>query len=236
MPIVEVKNLRKSYPDKIAVEDVSFHVERGEIFGILGTNGAGKTTTVECLQGLRRHDSGSVSVLGLDPHKDRRALREKLGAQLQASELPEKLRVSEALDLYASFYREPADPAKLLTRLGLTDKRHSYFKDLSGGQKQRVSIALALIGNPEIAVLDELTTGLDPHARRDTWKLIEGIRDNGVTVILVTHFMDEAERLCDRIAVIDAGRVLALDTPAGLKSRANESTLDDAFVTLTGRN
>jgi len=172
----------------------------------------------------------------LGRHKDRQALREKLGAQLQASELPEKLRVSEALELYASFYRDPADPAKLLTQLGLTDKRHSYFKDLSGGQKQRVSIALALIGNPEIAVLDELTTGLDPHARRDTWKLIEGIRDNGVTVILVTHFMDEAQRLCDRIAVIDAGRVLALDTPAGLMDRAGESTLDDAFVTLTGRN
>jgi len=236
MPIVEVKNLRKSYPDKIAVEDVSFHVERGEIFGILGTNGAGKTTTVECLQGLREPDSGSISVLGLDPRKDRDALHERLGAQLQESELPEKLKVSEALKLYASFYRDPADPEKLLDQLALTDKRDSYFKNLSGGQKQRLSIALALIGNPEIAVLDELTTGLDPHARRDAWKLIEGIRDSGVTVILVTHFMDEAQRLCDRIAVIEAGRVLALDTPAGLMHTAGETTLDDAFVTLTGRN
>jgi ABC-2 type transport system ATP-binding protein len=236
MPIVEVSNLRKSYPDKIAVEDVSFHVERGEIFGVLGVNGAGKTTTVECLQGLRKPDSGSISVLGLDPQKDRDALRERLGAQLQASELPEKLKVSEALNLYASFYRDPADPGKLLDQLGLTDKRDSYFKNLSGGQKQRLSIALALIGNPEIAVLDELTTGLDPHARRDTWKLIEGIRDSGVTVILVTHFMDEAQRLCDRIAVIEAGRVLALDTPAGLMRTAGEPTLDDAFVTLTSRN
>jgi ABC-2 type transport system ATP-binding protein len=236
MPVVEVKNLHKRYPDKIAVDDVSFHVERGEIFGIAGTNGAGKTTTVECLQGLRRPDSGSISVLGLDPQTDRAALRERLGAQLQESELPEKLKVNEALELYASFYRNPADPAKLMDQLGLTDKRDSYFKNLSGGQKQRLSIALALIGNPEIAVLDELTTGLDPHARRDTWKLIEGIRDSGVTVILVTHFMDEAQRLCDRIAVLDAGRVLALDTPAGLLSTAGESTLDDAFVILTGRN
>jgi ABC-2 type transport system ATP-binding protein len=236
MPVVEVRNLRKSYPDKIAVEDVSFHVERSEIFGILGTNGAGKTTTVECLQGLRRPDSGSISVLGLDPRTDRDALRERLGAQLQKSELPEKIKVSEALDLFASFYRNPADPEKLMDQLGLTEKRDSYFKNLSGGQKQRLSIALALIGNPEIAVLDELTTGLDPHARRDTWKLIEGVRDSGVTVILVTHFMDEAQRLCDRIAVIDAGRVLALDTPAGLMRTTGESTLDDAFVVLTGRD
>jgi ABC-2 type transport system ATP-binding protein len=236
MPIVDVRNLHKSYPDKVAVDDVSFTVERGEIFGILGTNGAGKTTTVECLQGLRQRDWGSISVLGLDPQKDRAALRERVGAQLQETELPEKLKVGEALDLYASFYRAPAEPAKLLEQLGLSEKRNSYFKNLSGGQKQRVSIALALIGNPELAVLDELTTGLDPHARRDTWKLIEDIRDNGVTVILVTHFMDEAQRLCDRVAVIDAGRVLALDTPAGLMNTAGQSTLDDAFVALTGRD
>jgi ABC-2 type transport system ATP-binding protein len=236
MPLIEVKNLRKSYRDKVAVEDVSFTVERGEIFGILGTNGAGKTTTVECLQGLRAPDSGSVSVLGLDPQRDGAALRQKLGAQLQESQLPEKLKVIEALELFASFYDNPADPGKLVEQLGLADKRKSYFKSLSRGQNQRVSIALALIGNPEIAVLDELTTGLDPHARRDTWKLIEGIRDNGVTVVLVTHFMDEAQRLCDRIAVIDGGRVVAIDTPDGLMAGAGEPTLDDAFVTLTGRN
>jgi ABC-2 type transport system ATP-binding protein len=236
MPLVEVKNLRKSYRDKVAVEDVSFTVERGEIFGILGTNGAGKTTTVECLQGLRTPDAGSISVLGLDPQADGAALRQKLGAQLQESQLPEKLKVVEALELFASFYDNPADPEKLIAQLGLGEKRKSYFKNLSGGQKQRLSIALALVGNPEIAVLDELTTGLDPHARRDTWKLIEDVRDTGVTVILVTHFMDEAQRLCDRIAVIDRGRVCALDTPAGLMATAAESTLDDAFVALTSRN
>jgi len=235
MPLVEVKNLRKSYPRHVAVEDVSFHVERGEIFGILGTNGAGKTTTVECLQGLRRPDSGSVSVLGLDPVTDGKALKEKLGAQLQESKLPDKLRIGEALELYASFYRDPADPADLMDQLGLIEKRTSAFGTLSGGQKQRVSIALALIGSPEIAVLDELTTGLDPHARRDTWKVIEGIRDRGVTVVLVTHFMDEAERLCDRIAVIDAGRVVATGTPAELRHTTRQSTLDEAFVALTGR-
>ncbi|MEC3974548.1 ABC transporter ATP-binding protein [Amycolatopsis sp. H20-H5] len=236
MPLVEVKNLRKSYPRHVAVEDVSFHVERGEIFGILGTNGAGKTTTVECLQGLRRPDSGSVSVLGLDPATEGKVLKEKVGAQLQESKLPDKLRVGEALELYASFYRDPADPGELLRQLGLTDKRDSAFGTLSGGQKQRVSIALALVGSPEIAVLDELTTGLDPHARRDTWKVIEGIRDRGVTVVLVTHFMDEAERLCDRIAVLDAGRVLATGTPAELRHTTGQSTLDDAFVALTGRD
>lgn len=236
MPLIEVENLHKSYRDKVAVDDVSFTVERGEIFGILGTNGAGKTTTVECLQGLRAPDSGSISVLGLDPRRDGVALRQKLGAQLQESQLPEKLKVVEALELFASFYDNPADPEKLIEQLGLTDKRKAYFKNLSGGQKQRVSIALALIGNPEIAVLDELTTGLDPHARRDTWKLIEGIRDSGVTVVLVTHFMDEAQRLCDRIAVLDGGRVVAIGTPDGLIARAGETTLDDAFVTLTGRN
>ncbi|MCU1685653.1 MAG: transporter ATP-binding protein [Amycolatopsis sp.] len=236
MPLIEVKNLRKTYRDKVAVEDVSFTVERGEIFGILGTNGAGKTTTVECLQGLRTPDAGSISVLGLDPRKDGVALRQKLGAQLQESQLPEKLKVIEALELFASFYDNPANPETLIEQLGLTEKRKSYFKDLSGGQKQRLSIALALVGNPEIAVLDELTTGLDPHARRDTWKLIEDVRDHGVTVILVTHFMDEAQRLCDRIAVIDGGRVCALDTPAGLMATAAEATLDDAFVALTGRN
>jgi ABC-2 type transport system ATP-binding protein len=236
MPVIEIRNLRKSYRDKVAVEDVSFAVERGEIFGILGTNGAGKTTTVECLQGLRAPDSGSVSVLGLDPQRDGAALRQRLGAQLQESQLPEKLKVVEALELFASFYDNPADPEKLIEQLGLGDKRKSYFKNLSGGQKQRVSIALALIGNPEIAVLDELTTGLDPHARRDTWKLIEGIRDSGVTVVLVTHFMDEAQRLCDHIAVLDRGRVVAIETPDGLMAHAGEATLDDAFVTLTGRN
>ncbi|MER6664285.1 ABC transporter ATP-binding protein [Amycolatopsis japonica] len=235
MPLIEVTNLRKTYGEHVAVDDVSFHVEQGEIFGILGTNGAGKTTTVECLQGLRTPDSGTMSVLGLDPGKDHAALRQRLGSQLQESRLPDKIKVHEALDLYASFYANPADTGDLLAKLGLTEQRDKYFGKLSGGQKQRVSIALALVGRPEVAVLDELTTGLDPHARRDTWKLVEAVRDTGVTVLLVTHFMDEAERLCDRLAIFDAGRVVATGTPAALRDRAGKSTLDEAFVTLTGR-
>ncbi|WP_433558647.1 ABC transporter ATP-binding protein [Pseudonocardia xinjiangensis] len=216
MPVIEVDHLHKRYRDQVAVHDVSFSVEEGEIFGVLGRNGAGKTTTVECIEGLRSPDGGSISVLGLDPGRDRAALRRVLGIQLQASELPEKLRVGEALELYASFYPSPLDPGELLERWGLAAKRDTTFGNLSGGQKQRLSIALALVGNPQVAILDELTTGLDPQARRDAWESIEQIRRGGVTVVLVTHFMEEAERLCDRIAVIDAGRVIAIDTPAGL--------------------
>jgi ABC-2 type transport system ATP-binding protein len=217
--IIEVSSLNKRYGSKVAVEDVSFSVDQGEIFGIVGPNGAGKTTTVECIEGLRKPDGGSVSVLGLDPQRDGAELRQRLGAQLQESDLPEKLKVWEALNLYASFYPRPADWVRLLESLGLAEKRNTRFGKLSGGQKQRLSIALALVGNPEVAILDELTTGLDPHARRETWDLIEGIRERGVTVLLVTHFMEEAERLCDRIAVVDSGRVVAIDTPAGLVSR-----------------
>lgn len=222
MPVIEVQGLHKRYGENVAVDDVSFTVEQGEIFGILGPNGAGKTTTVECIEGLRRPDRGSVSVFGMDPLTDGAAVRQRLGSQLQESQLPDKLRVIEALDLFASFYPNPADPEKLLEMLGLGEKRDTGFKHLSGGQKQRLSIALALIGNPEIAVLDELTTGLDPQARRDTWELIEDVRARGVTIVLVTHFMAEAERLCDRLALIDRGRVVALDSPAGLVS-----TVDD---------
>ncbi|MGK3199943.1 ABC transporter ATP-binding protein [Amycolatopsis sp. MEPSY49] len=233
MPLIEVTDLRKRYGTRVAVDGVSFTVERGEIFGILGTNGAGKTTTVECLQGLRRADGGEISVLGLDPAADRAALTRRVGVQLQESRLPPKLRVREALELFASFYPDPADVDVLLDRLDLRDHARSYFGKLSGGQKQRVSIALALVGNPELAILDELTTGLDPHARRETWRLVEGVRAAGVTVLLVTHFMDEAERLCDRVAVFDAGRVVATGTPAELRTLAGASTLDDAFVSLT---
>ncbi|MFG1841056.1 ABC transporter ATP-binding protein [Micromonospora sp. NPDC049175] len=218
MPVIEVTHLKKRYGDLVAVDDVSLAVEAGEIFGVLGPNGAGKTTTVECVAGLRVPDGGGVSVLGLDPRRDAAQLRQRVGVQLQESQLPDRLRVAEALELYASFYRNPADPAALLDKLGLGDKRNTAYKKLSGGQKQRLSIALALVGNPEIAILDELTTGLDPQARRDTWGLIEQVRDSGVTVVLVTHFMEEAERLCDRVAVIDRGRVVALDSPAGLVS------------------
>ncbi|MEV4143380.1 ABC transporter ATP-binding protein [Amycolatopsis sp. NPDC049691] len=233
MPLIEVTDLRKRYGSRVAVDGVSFTVDRGEIFGILGTNGAGKTTTVECLQGLRRADAGEISVLGLDPAAERAALTRRVGVQLQESQLPAKLRVREALELFASFYPDPADVDDLLDRLDLRDHARSCFGKLSGGQKQRVSIALALVGNPELAILDELTTGLDPHARRETWRLVEGVRAAGVTVLLVTHFMDEAERLCDRVAVFDAGRVVATGTPAELRAAAGASTLDDAFVSLT---
>jgi ABC-2 type transport system ATP-binding protein len=214
MTVIEVTNLRKRYGSTVAVRDVSFAVEQGEIFGILGPNGAGKTTTVECIAGLRTPDSGSITVLDRPPRDPR--LRRLVGVQLQESQLPEKMSVREALELYSAFYPKPVDWRALARELGLTDKLDTRFAKLSGGQKQRLSIALALIGDPQIAILDELTTGLDPQARRDTWDLIEQIRDRGVTVLLVTHFMEEAERLCDRLAVIDAGAVAALGTPAGL--------------------
>jgi ABC-2 type transport system ATP-binding protein len=223
MPAIEVEKLHKRYREKTAVQDVSFSVEAGEIFGILGPNGAGKTTTVECLAGLRRADGGTLRVDGLDPARERDALRRVLGVQLQECELPTRLKVREALELYASFYPEPAEPAALLRDWGLADKADTPYGKLSGGQKQRVSITLALVGNPRIVILDELTTGLDPQARRDTWQHIEQIRERGVTVLLVTHFMDEAERLCDRLALIDAGRVVALDTPTGLIARTSST-------------
>ncbi|WP_043615012.1 ABC transporter ATP-binding protein [Nonomuraea candida] len=220
MKIIEVRNLRKQYPNHLAVEDVSFEVAEGEIFGILGPNGAGKTTTVECVAGLRRRDGGTVRVAGLDPLRDRDELRRVLGMQLQSAALPEQIRVWEAMDLYASFYPDPADWAELLERVGLAGKRDAAFKQLSGGQRQRLSVALALVGRPRVAVLDELTTGLDPQARRDTWELVEKVRESGVTIVLVTHFMEEAERLCDRLALIDAGKVVATDTPAGFIAQA----------------
>ena len=221
MNVIEVSNLVKRYGDQTAVDGVSFSVEEGEIFAILGPNGAGKTTTVESISGLRTPDSGTISVLGLDPQQDRDELHRVVGVQLQESELPDQIRVWEAMDLYASFYPEPRDQKRLLDDLGLADKRMASFGKLSGGQKQRLSIALALVGNPKVAILDELTTGLDPQARRDTWQVIEDVRRGGVTVILVTHFMEEAERLADRVALIDAGRIVAIDTPAGLVSRVD---------------
>jgi ABC-2 type transport system ATP-binding protein len=218
-PVIEVTELHKRYRGHTAVHDVSFSVRRGEIFGLLGPNGAGKTTTVECVEGLRRPDGGRVSVLGRNPVTDGKRLRSLVGVQLQESQLPERITVIEALRLYASFYPNPADPEKLISDWGLIAKRDTTFAKLSGGQQQRLFIALALVGNPSIAVLDELTTGLDPRARLDTWELIEEIRAGGVTVLLVTHFMAEAERLCDRVAVIDGGRVVALDSPLGLVER-----------------
>jgi len=238
--VIEVQHLHKNYGDTVAVDDVSFAVQEGEIFGILGPNGAGKTTSAECIEGLRTPDRGEISVLGLDPRRDRAELTQRLGVQLQDSQLPDKLRVTEALELYSSFYRRPADWRALVDMLGLAAKGKTPFKKLSGGQKQRLSIALALVGSPQVAVLDELTTGLDPQARRDTWDLIEGVRSRGVTIVLVTHFMEEAERLCDRVALIDAGRIVALDSPAALAERVEveqriqfrpSAPLDDRLLT-----
>ncbi|MDA0184971.1 ABC transporter ATP-binding protein [Solirubrobacter phytolaccae] len=228
--MIEIEHLHKRYGDVVAVDDVSFTVAANEIFGIIGVNGAGKTTTVECLTGVRTPDRGRIDVLGFDPATQRDAIRTRVGVQLQASALPDRLSVHEALDLYASFYPDPRDPDELIELLNLSHRRDARYGKLSGGEKQRVSVGLALIGKPRIAVLDELTTGLDPHARRDVWSLIERLKDDGLTVVLVTHFMDEVERLCDRVAVIHAGRVKALDTPTTL---ARPGHLEDAFVELT---
>jgi ABC-2 type transport system ATP-binding protein len=212
--VIEVRQLHKRYGDTVAVDDISFSVQEGEIFGILGPNGAGKTTTVECIEGLGNPDRGTVSVLGLDPGHERAELTQRLGVQLQDSQLPGKLRVEEALDLYSSFYRDPAGWRPLIDMLGLASKAKTRFGKLSGGRKQRLSIALSLVGSPQIVILDELTTGPDPAARHETWELIEGVRDRVATIVLVTHFMEQAERLCDRVALIDSGRAVAIDTPA----------------------
>jgi len=231
MTAIEVEGLSKRYGPQVAVDDVSFTVAEGEIFGLLGRNGAGKSTTVDCLAGLRAPDHGRIRVAGLDPRQDRREVRQLLGVQLQESQLPDRLTVAEAMRLYASFYPRPADIDGLLAQLDLTDKRNTRYRRLSGGQKQRLSIALALIGRPRIAILDELTTGLDPVARRDTWQLIDDIRNQGVTIVLVTHFMDEAARLCDRVAIMRDGRIAAIGAPAALA----RPTLEDAFIQLTSR-
>jgi len=221
--VVTVQHLVKRYGHRFAVDDVSLSIREGEIFGIIGPNGAGKTTTVECISGLRAPDSGSISVYGHSPQKDRNRIRELVGVQLQESALPPRLTVGEAVRLFASFYPNPLDPDQLLESLGIGQIDKSQFKSLSGGQKQRLSIALALVGNPRLAILDELTTGLDPEARRETWSLIERMRDRGVTVILVTHFMDEAEKLCDRLALINHGTVRTLDTPEAIAATAGGS-------------
>ena len=242
MAIIEVSDLSKTYDGIAVVDGVSFSVEAGETFGIVGPNGAGKTTTVESVEGLRQPDGGSIEVLGLDPVQDRFEITQRVGAQLQESRLQDKIKVGEALELYASFYRDPADWHKLLDRLGLGGKVNSKYASLSGGQKQRLAVALALVGSPEVAILDELTTGLDPAARRSVWETIEQIKASGVTVVLVTHFMEEAERLCDRIMVMDRGRVVATDSPAGLigrvgseqrlRFRPSEPVADEDFMAL----
>ncbi|HHS97037.1 MAG TPA: ABC transporter ATP-binding protein [Chloroflexi bacterium] len=213
---IVVRDLAKWYGEVKAVDGISFTVHTGEIFGMVGPNGAGKTTTVECIEGLRRPDRGTIRVLGLDPHREGYTLRERIGVQLQEAALPDRIRVDEAMDLFASFYSRSVDWRGLLDQVGLGSKRRAAFGELSGGQKQRLFVALALVNDPDLVFLDELTTGLDPQARRAMWDLVRGIRDRGKTVFLTTHYMEEAERLCDRVAIVDHGEIVALDTPENL--------------------
>ncbi|MCP4140151.1 MAG: ABC transporter ATP-binding protein [Chloroflexi bacterium] len=222
--VIDVQNIRKEYGKTIAVDDISFSVQKGEIFGIVGPNGAGKTTTVESIIGLRKPDEGHVAVLGLNPQSDSKTLGNRIGIQLQHASIPSRMKVWEALDLYASFYERTVPWEPLLENWGLGDKRNAQFDDLSGGQKQRLFIALALINDPEIVFLDELTTGLDPAARHATWDLVSDIREQGKTVVLITHYMDEIEALANRVAIIDQGKVIALDTPANLIANLNAET------------
>ena len=218
--VIQVSKIRKTYGPTVAVDEVSFAVQDGEIFGLIGPNGAGKTTTMECIEGLRTPDRGTISVLGLDPFREVYKLQERIGVQLQQAQLQKRIKVWEAVDLWASLYRKNAvDGERLLEQLGLTDKRNAWFMNLSGGQKQRLFIALALINDPEVVFLDELTTGLDPQSRRAIWELVRGIRERGKTVFLTTHLMEEAERLCDRVAIIEHGRIVDIDSPERLVSR-----------------
>ncbi|MEV4160513.1 ABC transporter ATP-binding protein [Nonomuraea dietziae] len=232
MTAIRVSALRKTYGANVAVDDVSFTVDAGETFGVVGHNGAGKTSTVECLSGLRRPDGGSIEVLGLDPARRRRALAERIGVQLQEAGLPDRLKVAEALRLFAAFYRRPDDWRQVMERWGLAPLARKAYGDLSGGQRQRLQIALALVGSPELVILDELTTGLDPVARRETWALVGELKAAGVTVVLVSHFMDEAEALCDRIAVFAGGRIISLGTAAELMTATGTNSLDEAYLEL----
>jgi ABC-2 type transport system ATP-binding protein len=219
-PVIQVSGIRKTYGRTVAVDEVSFEVNDGEIFGLIGPNGAGKTTTMECVEGIRKPDRGSISVLGLDPFRQVYKLQDRIGVQLQQAQLQKRIKVWEAIDLWASLYKKkPEDAERLLDQLGLADKRDAWFMNLSGGQKQRLFIALALINDPEVVFLDELTTGLDPQARRAIWELVRGIRERGKTVFLTTHLMEEAERLCDRVAINERGRIIDIDTPQRLVDR-----------------
>jgi ABC-2 type transport system ATP-binding protein len=218
--VIQVSGVRKTYGSMVAVDEVSFDVNDGEIFGLIGPNGAGKTTTMECIEGLRTPDRGTISVLGLSPFRDVYKLQDRIGVQLQQAQLQKRIKVWEAVDLWSSLYRKKTvNGEQLLDQLGLTEKRNSWFMNLSGGQKQRLFIALALINDPEVIFLDELTTGLDPQSRRTIWELVRGIRERGKTVFLTTHLMEEAERLCDRVAIIEHGRIIDIDTPENLVKR-----------------
>ena len=219
-PVIQVSGIRKTYGATVAVADASFEVRDGEIFGLIGPNGAGKTTTMECIEGLRKPDRGTISVLGLDPARDVYQLQRRIGVQLQQAQLQKRIKVWEAVHLWASLYGKPAsDGDRLLEQLGLSEKRKAWFMTLSGGQKQRLFVLLALINDPEVVFLDELTTGLDPQARQAIWELVRGIRERGKTVFLTTHLMEEAERLCDRVAIMEHGRIIDHDTPQGLVDR-----------------
>ena len=219
-PVIQVSNFTKTYKDFVAVDDVSFDVYDGEIFGLIGPNGAGKTTTMECVEGLRTADRGRISVLGLDPFRDVHMLQQRVGVQLQEAQLQKRIKVKEAVKLWSVLYgRKLSDGERLLDQLGLAEKRNAWFMTLSGGQKQRLFIVLALINDPEVVFLDELTTGLDPQSRRAIWELVRGIRERGKTVFLTTHLMEEAERLCDRVAIIERGRIVDMDAPEALIRR-----------------
>jgi ABC-2 type transport system ATP-binding protein len=245
--VIHVAGIRKTYGSLVAVDEVSFDVHDGEIFGLIGPNGAGKTTTMECVEGLRKPDRGTITVLGLDPVRDVYKLQERIGVQLQQAQLQKRIKVWEAVDLWAALYRkQTVDGDRLLEQLGLAEKRDAWFMTLSGGQKQRLFIAMALINDPDIVFLDELTTGLDPQSRRTIWELVRGIRERGKTVFLTTHLMEEAERLCDRVAIIDHGRIIDIDSPERLVARhcperavelvTNDPAADDRFRQIPGVN
>ncbi len=218
-PVIQVSGIRKTYGATVAVSDVSFEVSQGEIFGLIGPNGAGKTTTMECVEGVRRPDRGAISILGLDPFRDVYQLQNRIGVQLQQAQLQKRIKVWEAVDLWANLYTKAVNGDRLLEQLGLANKRNAWFMTLSGGQKQRLFIALALINDPEVVFLDELTTGLDPQSRRAIWDLIRGMRERGKTVLITTHLMEEAERLCDRVAIIEHGKIIDIGTPEELVGR-----------------
>jgi ABC-2 type transport system ATP-binding protein len=222
--VLQVENLVKRYADVEAVRGVSFAVKEGEVFGLLGPNGAGKTTTIEVLEGLRTLDSGKVSVCGLDPQRNSEQLKNEIGAALQSTSLPDKLRTFEALRLFASFYSRRRNPEELLRRFGLEDKRDSFYSKLSGGQKQRLALAMALVNDPRVLFLDEPTAGLDPQVRREIYDIIEELKREKKTIVMTTHYIEEAERLCDRVAIVDHGKVIAMGTPRELKERSGDKT------------
>ncbi len=246
-PVIVAKDIHKKYGDIVAVNGISFDVRRGEVFGMLGPNGAGKTTTVEILEGMRDADSGEAIISGVNVKDDPTTVKAMIGVQLQQNAFFDKLKLAEIVDLYAKLYLAKVDPVEILSRVGLDHRKNSQYAELSGGQKQRLSIAVALVNDPIVLFLDEPTTGLDPQARRQVWALVKAIQENGATIVLTTHYMEEAEELCDRIAVVEDGQIIALGTPDALidqlletgfkpEKRVREATLDDVFLNLTGRD